>query len=461
MYPKKQVKPLWVLILILVSSTLFAQQKTVTGKVINQENSQPLAGVTIQVKNTTTSTVTNEQGDFSIVVPSPESILVVSYVGFGTQEIPVGTQSTINISMSNSGQKLDEVVVIGYGQVKRRDLTGSVYSVKGAEVVQTPTFNAVEAIQGKVPGVDITRSSGAAGAGANILVRGTRSITGNNAPLFIIDGFQGGNINDINPNDIESIEVLKDASSTAIYGAQGANGVIIVTTKKGTQGKARVSLDSYYGVNGYTKFPGVRLYDDYIQLRREAWRANGEWSSPADDPKIFANNGEWEAIQAGQWVDWLDLVNQNGTQQSHTVSVRGGNENTKAFLSAGYFKEEGMLRNNDFNRYNVRLNLDQKITKWFNAGLLSQVTYNKQNNRRDPLSTAMSISPLGQPYDSLGNINLYPIPGNTTRISPLADERGPNVARDNVISSNILANGYLELKPLKGAFFPYQPWYHP
>lgn len=385
------------------------------------------------------------------MVPSNEATLVISYVGYGTQEIKVGSQSSLTVSMTNTGQKLDEVVVIGYGQVKRRDLTGSVYSIKGGEVVQTPTFNAVEAIQGKVPGVDITRSSGAAGAGSNIRVRGNRSFTSiANEPLYIIDGYQGGNINDINPNDIESLEVLKDASATAIYGAQGANGVIIVTTKKGAEGKPKVSFDSYYGINGYTKFPGVRIGDDYIQLRREAWRANGEWNGPADDAKIFANNGEWDAIQAGQWVDWIDLINQNGKQQSHTVSVRGGNDRTKAYLSAGIFKEEGMLRNNEFSRYNVRLNLDQKVTKWFTTGLLSQVTYNKQDNRRDPLSAAMSTPPLGQVYDSLGNLNLYPLPQNTTRINPLTDERGPFIARDNNIATNVTANGYIDLKPLKG-----------
>ncbi|MCU7552012.1 TonB-dependent receptor [Chitinophagaceae bacterium LB-8] len=454
MYLKRQIKPFWVLFLFLISSTLFAQQRTVTGKIVSQENAQPLAGVSIQVKNTATNTLSNEQGNFSIVVPSPESILVISHVGFGIQEIKVGTQTSLTISMTNTGQKLDEVVVIGYGQVKRRDLTGSVFSVKGGEVVQTPTFNAVEAIQGKVPGVDITRSSGAAGAGANIRVRGNRSFTSiANEPLYIIDGYQGGNINDINPNDIESLEVLKDASATAIYGAQGANGVIIVTTKKGAEGKTRVSFDSYYGTNGYTKYPGVRIGEDYIQLRREAWRANGEWSSPADDAKLFANNGEWEAIQAGQWVDWIDLVNQNGHQQSHTVSVRGGNDKTKAYLSAGIFQEEGMLRNNEFTRYNVRLNLDQKVTKWFTTGLLSQVTYYKQDNRRDPLSTATSIAPLGEAYDSLGNISLYPLPKNTTRISPLTDERGPYIARDNNIGTSVSANGYIDLKPLKGLTF--------
>ncbi|MBD0369153.1 MAG: TonB-dependent receptor plug domain-containing protein, partial [Flavisolibacter sp.] len=221
-----------------------------------------------------------------------------------------------------------------------------------------------------VAGVDVTRSSGAVGAGVDIRVRGTRSITNNpdefasrNSPLYIIDGFQIGSASDINPNDIESIEVLKDASATAIYGFQGANGVIIITTKKGAEGRTRISYDGYYGVNGYTSFPKPRLGESYIQLRREAYRSNNEWSSTADDPRLFPNAAEWAAVQAGQWVDWFDLLNRNGIQQSHTASLRSGSERTKVYLSLGYFREEGMLRRNDFNRYNVRLNMDQKINK--------------------------------------------------------------------------------------------------
>ena len=366
----------------------------------------------------------------------------------GTQEIELRHRTSITVNMSATQKTMDEVVVIGYGTVKKRDLTGAVSSIKGEEIVRTPTFNPVEAMQGRVAGVDITRASGVAGSGSNIFVRGERSINGVNTPLYVIDGFQGGSISDLNPNDIESIDVLKDASATAIYGAQGANGVIIVTTKKGTAGKTSISYSGYYGINGYTAFPEPRLREDYIQLRREAFRAAGQWSGPADDPKLFPKASEWNAVQANQWVNWYDLLNRNGRQQSHTISVRGGTEKTKSLLSLGYFREEGMLKRNDFTRYDVRFNLDHNLFKWLKAGLLSQIAYSNLNSRRDPLSVVLSTVPLGIPFDSAGNVNLYPLNGDPSVLSPLTDERGDLIAKDNTIRTNIMANAYLEINPI-------------
>jgi TonB-linked SusC/RagA family outer membrane protein len=451
-------KSLFFLLLSLCSLTLFAQQKIVSGKITDQTTGQPIQGVNVSIKGTTTTVVTDAAGAFSIPAPSPQSVLVISYVGFGTQEITVGNQETISISMSNTLKGMDEVVVIGYGTVKRRDLTGSVSTLKGSEITQTPTFNAVEAMQGRVPGVDVTRSSGAAGAGSNIRVRGNRSISGNNDPLYIIDGFQGGNPADLNAYDIESIEVLKDASATAIYGSRGANGVILITTKKGLSGKTTVSYDGFYGVNGFTEFPKTRLGDEYIQLRREAYRNSliggvPEWQTPADDPKLFPNAAEYAAVQQGQWVDWYDLVNRNGTQQSHTVSIRGGSEKTRLYLSTGYYKEEGMLTRNDYTRYNLRLNADQTLAKWAKAGVQSQVAYFNQNSRQDPLSVILSTTPFGIPYDSSGRVNLYPVAGSVSTLSPITDERGDTVASNNTIRTNLLANAYLELTPVKGLSF--------
>jgi TonB-dependent SusC/RagA subfamily outer membrane receptor len=297
---KTFIKSFLAFALALITSTgVFAQSRTVSGKIVHQETGEPLRDVSVGVKGTATTVVSNAEGTFTIPVPSPQSVLVFSFVGLGTQEILVRNNSSLTVSMSAIAKTMDEVVVIGYGAVKRRDLTGAVSSIKAEEIVQTPTHNAIEAMQGRVSGVDITRSSGAAGAGSNILVRGTRSLSANNSPLYVIDGFQGGNISDLNPNDIESIDILKDASSTAIYGAQGANGVIIVTTKKGATGRMRVSYDGFYGVNGYTSFPKPRLREDYIQLRREAFRTGGVWASPADDPKLFPIADEWAAVQAG------------------------------------------------------------------------------------------------------------------------------------------------------------------
>ncbi|MFD2164607.1 TonB-dependent receptor [Paradesertivirga mongoliensis] len=451
--------------MIVIKSTASqnAQDYTITGTVTD-ESGEALPGASVKLKGTNIGVTTDINGAFALNVPGEAgATLVISYLGFKQQEIAVSvSQRSVQVRLATDAAALEEVVVIGYGTVRKRDLTGSVASVKAEDIVQAPTHNAIEAIQGRVAGVDITRATGAAGGGANITIRGNKSIATKdkmaerNAPLYIIDGFQGGDISTLNTNDIESIEVLKDASSTAIYGAQGANGVIIVTTKKGSAGKARVSYSSYFGVNKYT-FPESRTGEDYLNLRREAWKnapsGSPTWTGPQDDPLLFDIAGEYAAVQAGQWVDWVDLVVQDGTQQSHTISVNGGSEKTKVFASAGYFKEEGMLRNNEYNRYNGRFNVDQIISKWAKAGILSQVTYNNQNNRRDPLSVASSITPLGVPYDEFGMIRTYPIDFDRTRISPLADERTEFVARDNNIRTNVIANGYLELTPLKGLTF--------
>lgn len=425
----------------------FAQERTVSGRVTSDEG-EGLPGVTVLEKNTNNGTATNVNGEYSITVSGNDAVLVFSFIGYTKEEIEVGNRSTIDVALDPDIASLEEVVVIGYGTVKKRDLTGSVASVKSEEIVQTPTFNAMEAIQGRAPGIDIVRSSGEAGAGTDVRIRGNRSIHGSNSPLYIIDGFQGGNINDINPNDIESIEILKDASATAIYGSMGANGVIIVTTKRGREGKAKISYNGFYGVNGLTPFPERRIGEDFMNLRREAWRTAGRWESEADDSRIFSA-AEWEAIENDQWVDWVDLLMRNGRQQSHTVSVRGGNENTQVYFSGGFFEEQGMYRLNDFRRYNARLNVDQKLTDWAKVGLLSQITYNDRNRRRDPLSDAIGALPLGTPYTDAGEIIRFPIAGNQDVVSPLADEM-PNAAVDNTNGPNVSLNAFLQVEPIEG-----------
>jgi TonB-linked SusC/RagA family outer membrane protein len=431
----------------------FHPPRIVTGKITDEKNA-PLAGATIQVKGTTKNALSKEDGSFSIEVNDNETTLVINFVGMQQQEVDITGKNELIIQLRTTGKStLDEVVVIGYGTTRRRDLTGSVYSIKGSDVVANPSHNAIEAIQGRVPGADIVRNSGAPGSSSTIRIRGNRSLTAAaNGPLYVIDGFQGGTIENINTNDIESIEILKDASATAIYGAQGANGVIIVTTKKGIQGATKINYAGYVGINNYSNYPKPRMYDDYLNLRRQAW-ANSvvggvpEWQSPADDIKIFSAQ-EYAALQAGQWVDWFDLVNHTGLQQSHTLSVRGGNEKVKTFLSAGLFREDGMLERNNYTRYNIRGNIDYTVSRFVKTGVMLQGTFNNTNARRDPLGTVNSMVPLGQPFTADGGINVYPL--INSRISPLTDERGDDVAKDNTISNNFIANGYIELAPIKG-----------
>lgn len=465
------LKKMQILLCICLVMTLkIAAQTTgisVSGKVLDGDK-KPLTNVSVTLKGTNTGTNTDAEGSFSIKVPNTNSVLVFSFVGYDSKEITVGNSTTINVELATSVNDLNDVVVIGYGTAKRKDLTGSVFSVKANDIVRMPTHNAIEAIQGRVPGIDLTRSSGAAGSGINIRVRGNRTISGNNEPLFIIDGFQvAPNVNkndysnnafaDINPNDIESIDVLKDASATAIYGAQGANGVIIITTKKGASGKAKVNYDGFYGINGYAAYPKMRTGEDYIQLRREAYKNTGpttppEWTSPADDSKMFTAD-EWDAIQRNEWVDWYDLLAQVGQQQSHNVSIRAGTDKTKAFLSAGYFKEEGMLRGNIFERFTLRTNIEQTLNSWAKVGLNMQLTLNDNDRRTDPLGLANQTSPIAKAYDDNGNIRLFPVYGDASIISPLADDRGDTVYKNNMVNTRIMGNGFVELKLAKGLIF--------
>jgi TonB-linked SusC/RagA family outer membrane protein len=449
------LKCLMAFFMLLNCTYLIAQERVVTGK-IKDPSGNPLPGVNVNVFGTRISVTADVTGTFRLPVPSENSVIVFSFVGFLQKEQRVGTDSTFNISMAYDNADLDQVVVVGYGTSKRRDLTGSVYSVKPGMVTTVPTANAMESLQGRIPGLDITRSSGAAGAGVNIQLRGNRTFSGTDkgltgatsSPLFIIDGFQTGSINDINPNDIESVEVLKDASATAIYGWMGANGVIIVTTKKGKD-RPKVSYNGYYGVNGYAEFPKSRIGDDYVALRREAWKTTGDWATSADDSKIFTAQ-EFDAINKGQWVDWQDLLVRNGKEQSHTASIQSGGDKTKVFFSTGYYKEEGILRGNDFTRFNTRLNYDQRISNTFKAGLLTQFTWVDQNSRPDPLNYATAtIAPLGQAYDSLGKIKWLPLGVSNGAKNPLGDE-SPGAYINNTLRGNLTLNGYFEVTPLTG-----------
>lgn len=243
--------------------------------------------------------------------------------------------------MQPDTQTLDEVVVIGYGTVKKRDLTGAVASVKSEDIVRMPTSNVLEAIQGQVAGLDITRSSGEAGSGVNMTLRGTRSINGDNSPLFIIDGMEGS-YDELNPNDIASIEVLKDASSTAVYGAAGANGVIIITTKTPKKDKFSIDLDAYYGWNVISSFPEVNRGEDYINFRREAQRTVGAWNSPADDGNLFPSYMQ-KYIDNNQWVDWFDLASQTGITNSYNLSTSYSNDRVTSYFSLGYYNLEGFI----------------------------------------------------------------------------------------------------------------------
>ncbi|GGZ23624.1 SusC/RagA family TonB-linked outer membrane protein [Echinicola pacifica] len=425
-----------------------AQEVKITGVVSATEFEGGLPGATILEKGTNNGTVTDVNGKFSISV-SEGATLVFSSVGYISQEKKVANSSSLKVSLEPDITNLEEVVVIGYGTVKKRDLTGAVTSVKSEDIRQVPAQNPLESIQGKVAGVDITRGSGSSSSGINIRIRGNRSIGAGNNPLFIVDGVQTGNIDNINPNDIESMEFLKDASSTAIYGWQGANGIVIVTTKKGATGTPKVTFNSYFGLSQVSRYPSVMNGDEYAAIKREANRTTGKWSSEADDPLIF-NTQELAAVQNGDWIDYQDLLFKNGTQQNYNIGVNAGSDKTKVYTSLDYYSEKGILKFDDIKRYTLRANVDHTFNNWVKAGLQSQVANRDESYRRDPLNMANKIIPLGTVYDENGDFIVYPLGGSS--ISPLADEQVDVFSNTGKIT-DVIANVYLELKPFAGFSF--------
>lgn len=429
-------------------------QEEVDGRVLDDQM-QPIAGATVSLVDAVLSTATAEDGTFELRLSPEAKQIKISAVGYKDYFIAVTSGSIGDIVLQKDDQALDEVVVIGYGTVKKRDLTGSVTSLKSEDIVRSPASNALESIQGQVPGLDITRKSGSATSGVDMTIRGKRSLStaeGANTPLVIIDGMQGGNISDIAPQDIASMEILKDASSTAIYGSQGANGVIIVTTKRGQEGKPKVNYNAYIGANGWAQYPEMRIGDDYIALRRAAARADGQWSSPEDDQTLFSV-GEWQAVQKGQWTNWREEVMHTGMVQNHQLSVSGGNSNTQGMLSGGYYKELGTFKNDALDKFNLRLNVDQNIGSKIKIGTSSQVTHYDGNNRADNVLWRSATNvPLGLPYNEAGEVNLWPL-GREGKVNPLADEATATTAQHRIANTNIIANGFLEVKPLQGLSF--------
>lgn len=422
------------------------QSGTVKGRIVD-ETGEPMIGVTVKVKGGKAMAVTDIDGNFSIAA-SPGDVIEASYVGYATFTGKAGS-GQLNVKMKPDTGNLDEVVVIGYGTVKKRDLTGAVASMKSEDIVISPTGNAMEALQGKVAGMDIVKSSGQVGEEPEILLRGSRSIYGDNSPLFIIDGIQGS-YSEVNPSDIESIDVLKDASSTAIYGSAGANGVVIITTKRGQTGKPRINFDAYYGWSGSANYAKGMVGDEWVNYQKEAYKyVNGSY--PADMASLFANQDYLDAYNAGKWIDWVGKISGNtATTQKYSMSVSGGTEKTKIFASTQYTKDTGLLENDNMEKYQVRLNVDQELFSWAKMGFTSNLVHSNRNQGvSNTFTKALTAFPLGDAYDENGNIKSEYITG---QYSPLGDFI-PNQYKNNTRSTYANVTGYIEVDPLSGLSF--------
>jgi len=410
---------LLMLTLALLISQVFAQNRQITGKVVDR-NGEALIGVSVLVKGTTAGTSTDAEGNYRINVPTGgNTILVFNYIGYKSREISVGQQQVINVTMETSDTSLDEVVVIGYGTTKRRDLTGAVASVSGEKIAAVPVANAAQALAGKLPGVNVTSQDGRPDANISIRVRGGGSISQSNDPLFIVDGFPVGSISDIPANQIESIDVLKDASSTAIYGARGANGVIIVTTKSGKAGKLTISYDGYAKFNTPSKYLGtLNAYDyiaynwayaqaisnNYAQAWEELWGI-GNSASKYNNPQGIDHYRNVAATNFSKQA-YGDSFSQN-----HNINISNGNEKTKYLIAFNHINEDGMKVNSWYKRTNLSFKLDQKLAKTLSLSLDTRYTdvnmvgdEGTTNGRGSLLSSSYWFRPIAS-EDVLGELD--------------------------------------------------------
>jgi len=404
-FMKRLAAGIFSLFILFFALPVFGQNIHVKGHVTSDAN-QIVARPSVSIKGTATGVTGDDNGDFEINAPG-NATLVISAVDFTTQEIRINNRTTINVTLASLNRSLGEVVVIGYGTVRKKDVTGSTVSVKGETLNEIKAPNIYNQLQGRAAGVDIVNNSTNIGTAGQIRIRGNRSITGNNDPLIVVDGMAyGGSVNDINPDDIATLDILKDASATAIYGSRGANGVIIITTRRGTSGKAVTSYNGYVGmvkaIDTYRLFNGT----EYAQFKADAAVGN---SLVANANSYALRPIEQTNLQQGVSTDWQNLLLTTGMRTSHDISVRGGNERTQFFFGLGYYRETGIIHDQTLDRYSFNVNIDHKVSERIKVGFTSFNTMLRSNRTgTNAYGTATRIGPLFKPYNDDGSINFQP-----------------------------------------------------
>ncbi|MGN0304215.1 MAG: SusC/RagA family TonB-linked outer membrane protein, partial [Prevotella sp.] len=407
----KTIRIALALMLTMIVGTIQAQ--TVKGNV-KDSFGDPVIGATVMEKGTQNGTVTDIDGNFTINLKKAGQ-LAISYVGMKSQTVDVKGKSTVEITMEDDHTTLNDVVVVGYGVMKKKDLTGAVASVKTEELGKVASANALQAMQAKVPGVDLQQSDGQAGAGVSMKLRGNRSILASNNPLILVDGVEYGSTLDIPASEIESMDVLKDAASTAIYGTKGANGVIIITTKRGKAGKTSVGFNAYVAFKSpanvvkpmYGEAEVQRLIDK--KNYEEAAKNNWEFTYNATAEELLGGaihsysglNLYEDIVKNGSYTDWLDYVMENAVTQNYEVNVAGGSDKTNFNVAMSMMNDHGMMKNDQFKRYTGRINIDHKINKMVKIGSSISYAYKDNDKRHDGVyNLALKMTTIAHPYDA-------------------------------------------------------------
>jgi TonB-dependent starch-binding outer membrane protein SusC len=377
------------LVLMLLSSAVIGQDLTVKGRV-SDETGASMPGVNIVVKGTTSGTTSDSNGDFAVNVPGNDAVLTFSFIGYASQEVAVGGRTSIEVTMAPDIMALSEVVVIGYGTQRVEAVTGSVLSIKSDQISEVPSPNLTQALQGRLAGVDMSQSSSKPGAAMQIRIRGTRSLSASNDPLIVLDGIPfAGQISDINPNDVKSVDILKDASSTAIYGSRGANGVILITTNKGTpKQKAQFNYNGYYGVKKvFSEYPMMEG-EDFVKLRTAA----NVYTSPGLDEANDVN------------TDWQDMFYGSAAVTSHDIGIVGGTDNGNYNFGMGYYKDEAVIPGQQYERFSLRASLEQRIGSYLKLGFTTNNNYAINNGGNLGFYDVLSASPIADPYNEDGTL---------------------------------------------------------
>jgi len=452
----------------------WAQGNTISGKVTDADTEEPLIGVTVSVKGTTQGTMTDLSGNYTINAAGG-STLEFKLIGYETVSVPIGNRTQVNIALKTQSYQIDDVVVIGYGTVKKSDLTGAVGSISAKQIQDVTVTNPQLALQGRVPGVQVTQTDFSPSGGVEIRIRGTRSFQASNDPLYVVDGMMmSTQLNFLDPSDIESIDILKDASATAIYGSRGANGVVIITTKRGKEGRTQVEYNSYIGFQKIGRKLDMMNAAEWIEYVREAHRqatASTKYHSPVpnmeeDMNMVRFNQDEYvlRTVMMGwnadgtywdpnkvQGFDWIDAVTKDGFTQNHNINVRGGSAKTQYSFGATYTNTDGVVKNRGFERLTARSAIDTQISSRIKAGLTFQYSHSKEDLDIGLYSAASSMWPASFPIGDDGNY--IPLPGNeTTNYNVLLDLVDEAAIKERK-RDRLLANVYLDAKIIDGLSF--------
>ncbi len=394
------------------------QQRTVSGKVTDSSG-LPLPGVTVIVKATTQGTVTNPDGNYSLTNIQKDATLVFSFIGMLTQEIEVGTQTSINVEMAVDLIGIEEVVAVGYGTQRKRDIVGSMVSVRADKLENSGSSNVIQALQGSASGILVQRSNGTPGSSGSIRIRGINSIKASNSPLIVLDGIPfSGDIGDVNPNDIESIDILKDASASAIYGSKASNGVILITTKRGETGKPTIEFNVSTSFQTPSIKPKLQSAEEYLAFKTEANRAAGL----SIEPISVLSTYEYDQYLKGETIDWYDAATRTGQLNEYQIGISGGNGKFKYYLSGALTDDNGLVIESGYQRATLKANLENTITNWLTVGnnlLLAETIIDAAQST----GNLYNFSPYAKMFEDDGSYTYYPMSGDDFLTNVIADNK--------------------------------------